>query len=449
MKWIKSRYSLINESVTNTNNVVRDLCVSMLLVNNNFLDKILDQGQKARYVENSMVFITDLKNLLMSKNRVHLGDVMDDGRYVINDEGSSISDIFSNLRSNFDIEKDYSTLVRSRNIFRNILDKLGVFYDLKSDNIESVLWLGSSNVKEDVAINLKSGESLGLSFSNISSSKTKSFNRILDMIIGEENSNKLYSEYENRWDKLAQEWVRIIYENSIPEIQKTITKYINPDRVYSVTYNEYLNYKHTDSRYKFLGEYVKELDKNVLMLSDLLDSIFKKGEELIIDFENVKNEWLDIKKTILNSSIIEHLITRSIEEVIDLDSSRDENEYILLNDKMKNRFIKLIIDTFNMEERPIEYISVNEYIHIPSIQWFRDNIEELNVRLDYHPELTLNIEDGINDIPQISLIVDLGTEHLFSMLIKPKFTGGEVGGKLSSKIEVNFSDNFNNLTKQK
>jgi hypothetical protein len=45
----------------------------MVLLNNEFLDNILDRGLKARYSESSEIFITDLKNLLLAKNRLNLG----------------------------------------------------------------------------------------------------------------------------------------------------------------------------------------------------------------------------------------------------------------------------------------------------------------------------------------------------------------------------------------
>ena len=49
----------------------------MVLLNNDFLDNILDRGLKARYSENSQIFLTDLKNLLLAKNRLNLGNFVD------------------------------------------------------------------------------------------------------------------------------------------------------------------------------------------------------------------------------------------------------------------------------------------------------------------------------------------------------------------------------------
>ena len=70
MKWLRG-YQLFREAKTYSNkNLISELCISMVLLNNEFLDNILDRGLKARYSENSQIFLTDLKNLLLAKNRL-------------------------------------------------------------------------------------------------------------------------------------------------------------------------------------------------------------------------------------------------------------------------------------------------------------------------------------------------------------------------------------------
>ena len=77
MKWLK-KYELFRESKEYSNkNLISEICISMVLLNNEFLDNILDRGLKARYSENSQIFLTDLKNLLLAKNRLHLGKFVD------------------------------------------------------------------------------------------------------------------------------------------------------------------------------------------------------------------------------------------------------------------------------------------------------------------------------------------------------------------------------------
>jgi hypothetical protein len=53
---------LFKESKTYSDkSLITEICVSMLLINNDFLSNILDKGIRGRYNENSQVFITDLK----------------------------------------------------------------------------------------------------------------------------------------------------------------------------------------------------------------------------------------------------------------------------------------------------------------------------------------------------------------------------------------------------
>jgi hypothetical protein len=122
MKWIKdfNKFRKINESnASNNSNYIKMICVSMVLLNNEFLDNLLDRGIKNRYVENSNVFITDLKNLLLAKNRLVIGKFVDD-KWMISDNTSLINKIFDNI--NFNIETDWNVLKDSRNIARNIID---------------------------------------------------------------------------------------------------------------------------------------------------------------------------------------------------------------------------------------------------------------------------------------------------------------------------------------
>ena len=93
MKWLK-RYELFKESNKYSNKgLITEMCVSMLLINNNFLDSILDKGLKARYSENSQIFLTDLKNLLITKNRLKLG-IFTENRCVEDDDMSKINTLF-------------------------------------------------------------------------------------------------------------------------------------------------------------------------------------------------------------------------------------------------------------------------------------------------------------------------------------------------------------------
>ena len=92
-------------------NLVSEICTSMILINNEFLDNILDRGLKARYTENSQVFLTDLKNLVLGRNRLHLG-TWNGETFVEDNETSKMNYLFESV--GFDIDKDWNDLVDSR-----------------------------------------------------------------------------------------------------------------------------------------------------------------------------------------------------------------------------------------------------------------------------------------------------------------------------------------------
>ena len=139
MKWLKN-YQLFKEAKTYSNkNLISEICISMVLLNNEFLDNILDRGLKARYSENSQIFLTDLKNLLLAKNRLHLGKFIDD-KCESDDEFSKVNGLFDEVK--FDIEKDWNVLINSRVTARNIVDKLLPDQKISPDDISKIYWIG-------------------------------------------------------------------------------------------------------------------------------------------------------------------------------------------------------------------------------------------------------------------------------------------------------------------
>ena len=194
MIWIKN-FSMFKESLNYKNeNLVRDLCVGMLLINNNFLDNILDKGQKARYTSNSNVFINDLKTLLQGNNRLNFGKYEGD-KWVIDTEISKTNDEFNT--SIFDIEKDWNTLLNARTIARNIIDKILLDEKLTEPMIRSVFWVGTNKTKElgeDLVIETHDGKQYSLFFNKNITSKNTSFNTFTESILGEDQLDNLFNE---------------------------------------------------------------------------------------------------------------------------------------------------------------------------------------------------------------------------------------------------------------
>ena len=129
----------------NENNFPFEICVCMLLVNPEFLDNILDKGLKARYSENTSVFINDLKNMIVSKNRLVYGKFNGE-KWVEDSELGKISNLVNQVT--FDIQDDWNKLVNARNTARNIQDKIIQDDKLRPEMIKWVFWTGPNKVDD-------------------------------------------------------------------------------------------------------------------------------------------------------------------------------------------------------------------------------------------------------------------------------------------------------------
>ena len=451
MKWLK-RYELFKESKTYSNkNLISEVCISMVLLNNDFLDKILDLGLKARYSESSDVFLTDLKNLLLAKNRLNLGKFEAD-KFTIDSELSKVNNIFSGI--NFDIEKDWSLLVNARNSARSIIDKLLGDEKLESDRIRYIYWLGpnkTDDYNEDIVIELNDGKQYSIFLNkNLSNTKTSSFNTFADILIGDDINRMFDEEYLPKWNKLTQEWVRLIYENANKNIQAHIEKFIDPKRIDSIDYFNYFNIRHGDPRFKHLGELIKEFDKNILKFSDLLTEIWKNKETCFLDSDRVNKEWSETKIVILNSKILENLLSRSLKMNFSDGIQKLDDGFKLASGTIKMRLFKTLVEKMGCLERNTYYVNNNgtKFNMIPSREFFRDFYDDLDIKFDYHVKFEVNEDDEENDF-NVKIKLELDGENLIDMIVNVVFTGGEMSGKLSAKHKFELAPNFNYLLTNK
>lgn len=445
MKWLK-KYELFRESkdFQPNKNIISEICIAMVLLNNEFLDNILDRGLKARYSENSQIFLTDLKNLLLAKNRLHLGKFVDE-RCVSDDEVSKINGTFDEIK--FDIEKDWNLLINSRLTARNIIDKLLPENKLNSEDIKCIYWLGPNKDpehQEDIVIELKDDRQFSFYLNkNLSSQKTASFNLFAEELIGE-NIDKLFTEeYLPKWNKLTQSWISLIYENSNKEIQKHIEKFIDPKRIDTINYFEYYDIRHNDIKFKHLGEFIPELNKNILKLSDLLTDVWKNKDSFFIDVDRVSKEWSEIKTVILNSKIIENLFTNSLKTNFADDITRGEDRFKTAGGSVKMKLFKVLVEKMGCLERPVYYLSNNgnQFTFVPSRDFFRQNYDDLKLDFDYHVNFeNVSTED---DNFKMDINLTLNNDLLLNMSVNIGFSGGEMSGKLSSKYKFELSSNFN------
>lgn len=448
MKFI-ANWQLFKESKNNKEyspkNIVQEICISMVLLNNEFLDNILDRGLKARYSENSQVFLTDLKNLLLSKNRLHLGK-FESNKCIVDDEVSKINGLFNEI--DFDIEKDWDKLINSRITARNIIDKLLPDEKLVSDRISKIFWIGPNKTEdfnEDIVIETTDGEQYSLFLNkNLSLQKTASFNKFADDLIPEDIGKLFSEENMSKWNKLTQSFIKITYESANKNIQQQIEKFIDTKRIESIGYFEFFDIRHRDPRFKHLGEFMKEFDKNILKLSDLLNEIWKDKEIHLSDSERATKEWTETKIVILNSRILEHLLTNSLKANKPEDITKLEDGMKLATGVVKMKLMKALVEKLGCLEREIYYLSNNgnNFYQMPSRELFRKNYDNFDLQFDYHVKFEVSEEEDSNDFNfKINLIHN--DELLIGLTIVVKFSGGEFSGKLSAKYKFTIPDNFN------
>ena len=444
MKWLKN-YQLFKESKTYSNkNLISEICISMVLLNNEFLDNILDKGLKARYSENSQIFLTDLKNLLIAKNRLQLGVFVGD-KCESDNEVSKINGLFDTVQ--FDIEKDWNVLINSRVTARNIIDKLNPDEKLQSDDISKIYWLGpnkNDDHQEDIVLELNDGSQYSFYLNkNLSSQKSSSFNNFAEELIGQ-NLDKIFKEeYLPKWNKLTQEWINTIYENSNKEIQRHIEKFIDPKRIETIQYFDYFDIKHSDPKFKHLGEFISDVDKNILKFSDLLNEVWKNKDKFFSNPDEVKRKWSETKTVILNSKILENLFTSSLKTQFPDDIVKGDDNFKTAGGTVKMKLFKVLVDKMDCLERPVYYLSNNgnNFNLIPSREFFRKNYDDMILKFDYHVDFE-EIDKEDDDF-KVNLKLDFGDKNLLNMFISIGFSGGEMSGKLNSKYKFELSDDFN------
>jgi len=451
MKWLKD-YQLFKESKTYSNkNLITEICVSMVLLNNEFLDNILDRGLKARYSESSEIFLTDLKNLLLAKNRLQLGK-FENNECIEDDELSKINGLFEEVK--FDIEKDWNLLVNSRNTARNIIDKLLPDEKLSPDRIRKIYWIGpnkTADADEDIVIELNDGKQYSFYLNkNISSSKSSSFNTFAEELIGTDLDKLFSDEYLPKWNKLVQQWVTTIYENANKNIQSYIERFIDPKRIDTINYFEYFDIRHSDPKYKHLGEFFKEFNKNILKFSDLMNEIWKNKEACFMDPDRVNKDWTETKIVILNSKILENLFTNSLKSNFASDIERLDDGMKLAEGVVKMKLFKTIVEKMGCLERPLHYINAGGSVFhtIPSREFFRKFYDELNIKFDYHVNFTVSEEEDNNDF-NVKIILEEQEKPLITFFIQVKFSGGEMSGKLSAKSRFELAPDFNYIISKK
>ena len=128
--------------------------------------------------------------------------------------------------SDFSIEKDWNKLIHSRNIARSIIDKLLSDSKLTPDMIRYVFFIGTNKTtenKEDIVIETQDGKQYSFFLNkNVSTSKSSSFNKLADDLIGDKTDELFKGNYYELWNLLASNWVNLIFENVFVVLQNVL-----------------------------------------------------------------------------------------------------------------------------------------------------------------------------------------------------------------------------------
>jgi hypothetical protein len=432
-------------------NLIDEICTSMVLLNNTFLDNILDRGLRARYQDNTDVFLNDLKNLVTGNTRLHLGKFVNN-RCIEDKEYGNLGKLFDILE--FSIDEDWQILVNARVKARNIIDKMIPGDKLRTEMIEAVYWIGpnkNEDVQEDIVVELKDGRQFSFFLNkNVTLYKTAAFNKFADELIGNDFENMFGPQYIAKWNQLAKRWVEIIYRNANKNIQHHIEKFIDATKIANMTYFEYFDLEHKDKRFENLGEYIKELDGNFLKLSDLMAAIWKNREICFPDSEKVYSDWMEEKVVVLNSRILEHLLTESLTKRASEEIEKLSDGMKLAKGKVKMKLVKTVVQKLGCRNRNMFYLGNNGNIFtlVPTVNFFKEGYEYIDVKFDYHVEMMVKKEERKNDF-QIKIILELQEKSLMDCEVGVNFGRREMSGNLSARYKFGMQPDFNDIIQSK
>ena len=164
----------------------------------------------------------------------------------------------------------------------------------------------------------------------------------------------------------------------------------------------------------------------------------------------VVKDWNEVKITILNSRILEHLFTTSLKKSKLDEITKLESGMKRATGTIKMKLIKTLVEKMDCLERPTYFLSKSgdNFIQIPDRTFFRKNYDDLEVLFDYHVNFKVSSEEEDNQF-KFKINLNLKEEELLSMYIIVGFSGGEFTSKLNAKYRYELASNFNYIVSKK
>ena len=169
-----------------------------------------------------------------------------------------------------------------------------------------------------------------------------------------------------------------------------------------------------------------------------------------MDTERVYLEWTKSKIFILNSKILEHLLTESLSNNSIDEIKKLDDGFKLASGTIKMKLIKTIVEKLGCLERPVYYLGNKgtTFHQVPSRLFFREYYNDMNIKFDYHVKMLVDDVEENNDF-NIRMSLDLDGDTLINCDISVKFSGGDISSKLTAKYKFEPVDNFNLLVSNK
>ena len=179
-------------------------------------------------------------------------------------------------------------------------------------------------------------------------------------------------------------------------------------------------------------------------------SIWKNREMCFPDPEKVYSDWMEEKVVVLNSRILEHLLTESLTKRASEEIEKLSDGMKLAKGKVKMKLVKTIVQKLGCRNRNMFYLGNNGNIFtlVPTVNFFKEGYEYINVKFDYHVELMVKKEERKNDF-QIKIIVELQDKPLMDCEVGVNFGRKEMSGNLSARYKFGVESNFNEIIQSK
>jgi hypothetical protein len=425
--------------VSNSNRAMFEILTAICILNPDFLTAIIEGGYKKRYTMDNTSFMTDVKNIILNNNtKFKIGTWNKaENKWETDKEISKIHYVF-NDQTEFDVDKNWNTLVKADKLAGIIIQELNI----EDDCLKKVYWTGLdvfSSGCENLVVEC-GDEQLQICLKNIfGSSFTKPANDVLTDLF--EVEIDLYSEeYADIWDIIATKWLGLVYEYSTLEFQKYILEWLDTTDISNINYDDYMKLKHPGKQNQKLGKHVPELNKNITHLRDLCKLIYEGRENYMSNSTEFDTKWSEVKDEYLNSRILEHLFINQLKNIGNdgLYYMIDGVRYKTSTGAFKNNIIKFLLDKIlNTGGKEIYFFSENgkNWTFVPDSQVILED-ENVQALYRYHSELG----DDSTDF-ELDIWVGKSTEDKVEKMLLGKMHFnwfGEMSNKLKCKLSFDY-----------